>query len=100
VRSITSREMEVDACCKFEPPSEVRRNNTVCSPILTAASVTSEAVSCRLVIGHSSFALFVARSIGWPWHLQVCQSMYSTLAQPLKRYKIVQRKNAYMIDII
>jgi hypothetical protein len=64
VRSITSREMEVNARRKFEPASEVLRNNTVCSPILTAASVTSEAVSWRLVIGHSRFALFVARSIG------------------------------------
>uniref|UniRef100_A0A0A9ACA6 Uncharacterized protein n=1 Tax=Arundo donax TaxID=35708 RepID=A0A0A9ACA6_ARUDO len=57
--------MEVEARRKFEPCSEVGRNNNVCSPIFTALSAISEATSCRLVIGHSHFALFLeARSIG------------------------------------
>jgi hypothetical protein len=59
VRSITSKEMDVEARLMSEPPSEVGRKSTVCSPIFTAVSVTSEAARWRLVVGHTHFDLFV-----------------------------------------
>lgn len=62
-----------EAPCKFGLSSEVGRNNTVCSSILTAVSVTSEAASCSF-IGQVHFALFgVTSSIGWPRYLHAWQ---------------------------
>jgi hypothetical protein len=59
MRSITLKEMDVEARLMSDPPSELGRKSTVCSPIFTAVSVTSEAAMWRLVVGQTHFALFV-----------------------------------------